>query len=188
MALNTLIKSLSIATFVCMNLMAVAQTKKTKSNPSPKIKSPVSVTEVNPGAGPIIKILEQGDEGIPLAFQWQLNADTVLKNGDVFRETITFSGGAVLNWYMADDSITLKKSLDKEYKVTSRFVGFSGETAAFNVSEENGILIFENPETHEQKRYKVMLNKARKKVITIKNLETGRIYLPAQFEGGNVSG
>lgn len=146
---STLIKSLSITAFICTNLIAAAQSPKSQLGPSPKIKSPVSVTEVNPGAGPIIKILSA---------------------------------------FLADDSTTLKRSMDKDYKVTSRFVSFSGETTAFNVSEDNGILIFENPETHEQKRYKVILNKARKKVITIKNIETGRICLPAPFEGGSISG
>jgi len=177
-----------VTALICFGLLAAAQTKKTKSTRLPRIESPSSATEVNPGAGPVIKILEQGDEGIPLAFQWQLNADTVLKKGDVIRETIAFSGGAILNLFMADDATTLKKSTDKEYKVTSRFVSFSGETAGFNVTEENGILILEHPENHEKKRYKATLDKARKKIISLENIETRKIYLPAPFEGGSVSG
>jgi len=185
---KTIIVNFSIAALIAIQLVAAAQTKKRKSLRPPKMIAPVAVTEVNPGAGPIIKILEQGEDGIPLAFQWQLNADTVLKSGDVFRETISFSGGAVLSSFMADDTTALKKSTDKEYRVTNRFVSFSGKTDAFNVTEENGILVLEHPETHEKLRYKVYLDKTRKKIIKIENLNTHRIYQPAEFEGASVSG
>lgn len=187
MTLKNLINFLSLAAFVGINLMATAQTKKNRSS-QPQLKPATAITETIPGRGPIITIIERGDEGIPLAFQWQLNADTVLKKGDVFRETIAFPGGAELNSFMADDSTTLKKSAEKEYKVTSRFVSFSGESASFSITEDKGMLILERPDTHVKKRYKVVLDRARKRIIRMEDMETHRVYLPATFEGGSVSG
>ncbi|MFX1707180.1 hypothetical protein PV783_24645 [Chitinophaga sp. CC14] len=184
---KNLMKSLSVAVFVCITLMAAAQTKKSKSS-QPKIKPPTAITETLSGRGPIITIIERGDEGIPLAFLWQLNADTVLKKGDVFREMISFPGTAVLNRFMADDTTALKRSTDKEYKVTSRFVSFSGENTSFSMTEDKGMLILESPETHLKKQFKVVLDKARKNIVKLQDVETGHIYLPAPFEGGSVSG
>jgi len=71
-------KYIFVTVLICVNLLAAAQTKKSKSS-QPKIKPPTAITETLPGRGPIIAIIERGDEGIPLAFLWQLNADTVLK-------------------------------------------------------------------------------------------------------------
>lgn len=179
-------KYIFVTVLICVNLLAAAQTKKSKS--SPKAKPPTAITETLSGRGPIIIIIERGDEGIPLAFLWQLNADTVLKKGDVFREMISFPGTAVLNRFMADDTTALKRSTDKEYKVTSRFVSFSGESTSFNITEDKGMLILESPETHVKKHFKVVLDKARKNIVKLQDVETGRIYLPAPFEGGSVSG
>lgn len=188
MTLKTLFVNINIVLLLSFHLNTIAQVKVTKSIAPKKIKAPVSVAKVNPGAGPIIKILENGDEGIPLAFLWQLNADTLLKKGDVFREMISFPGNAVLNRFMADDSITLQKSSEEDYAVTRRFVSFSGEDTTFNIIEDKGMLVLENVETHKTKRYKVVLDKARKKILKLQDTITGRIYLPTPFEGGSVSG
>jgi len=184
MPLKTLFAIISIVLLISFHLNTAAQTKKTKSIAPKKMKAPVSVAQ---GAGPIIKILEIGDEGIPLAFLWQLNADTLLKKGDVFREMISFPGKAVLNRFMADDSISLKKSTEEDYAVIRRFVSFSGMDTAFNVIEDKGMLVLENVETHQRRRFKVVLDKARKKILKLQDSITGRIYLPSPFEGGNVS-
>ena len=89
---------------------------------------------------------------------------------------------------MADDTTALKRSTDKEYKVTSRFVSFSGENTSFNMTEDKGMLVLESPETHVKKQFKVVLDKARKNIVKLQDVETGRIYLPAPFDGGSVSG
>lgn len=189
MTLKALFANINIVLLLSFNLNTIAQTKATKSIAPKKIKAPVSVSKANPGAGPIIKILENGDDdGIPLAFLWQLNADTLLKKGEVFREMISFPGKAVLNCLMADDSITLEKKSEKAYDVTRRFVSFSGKDTTFNIIEDKGMLVLENVETHKTKRYKVALDKARKKILKLQDTITGRIYLPAPFEGGSVSG
>lgn len=182
-----IINCLLVFAFICVSFLAEAQSSKLRPLRSPKSRKTNNPTERKSGTRQIIKILEQGDEGIPLAFEWQLNADTVLKAGDVFKETIAFSGGAVLNWFMADDSVTLQRSTSKDYKVTSRFVRFSGETAAFDVTEENGVLVLENIKTHEKQRYKIFFDKTGKGITRMESIETTRIYVPARFEGGSLA-
>nr|WP_068891194.1 hypothetical protein [Pedobacter panaciterrae] len=180
-----------IVLFTFFQLDASAQVKANKQVPPPKIKlSSLDSRKQQSNGSPVLKIIEQAMQELPLAFAWQINADTVLKADDVFREIIEFEGVANLRRSIAVDTVTLKKSMEKDYDVRWSFLKFSNDLTSYEFTQQKGkdILVFENTETHEKQYFKVFLDKSRKKILKLQHVATGHFYFPVQFEGGLVSG
>ncbi|MBB2147512.1 hypothetical protein [Pedobacter gandavensis] len=153
-------------------------------------ESPVDNRKVLVAASPILKLIDQAARTSPLAFVWQLNADTLVKSGDIFRELIEFDGAdATFRKAMVIDTVTLKKSSKADYDVKQNFYTFSTSLATYDISQQKGkpILIFLNPATKDQQYFKVFLDKAGKNILKIQSLSTKRIYLPTAFEGPMIS-
>ncbi|WP_316753064.1 hypothetical protein [Pedobacter gandavensis] len=136
---------------------------------------------------PILKLIKQAGE--PLAFAWQLNADTVLKAKDVFREVIEFTNGAEIRKAMAIDTVSLQKSSSAEYDVRRKFLRHYGNVTAYEITQQKGkpILVLEKADLEDKLYFKVFLDKTGKKILKIQRLSNGRFYLPTPFEGPTIS-
>ncbi|NQX43329.1 hypothetical protein HQN84_31055 [Pedobacter steynii] len=171
-------------------LVTTAQVKSKPLFLPPKIlKIDVDSRELALASSPLLKLIDRAGQESPLAFAWQLNADTLIKAKDVFREAIEFDGGATIRQAMAIDTVSLQKSSKPDYEVRRNFYSFSTNLAVYEVSQKKGkqILVLEKANSKDKHYFKVFLDKAAKKILKIQNLSTGRFYLPVPFEGPSIS-
>jgi hypothetical protein len=190
-------KGLSIPSFFVLTLLfaflglsARAQVKSKRLLLPPKIVKPVYESEKPASdSAPILKLIEKAAQEAPLAFAWQLNADTLVKAKDLFREIIEFDGGATVRKAMAIDTVRIKKTAEAGADVRQNFLSFSTSLAAYDISQQKGkpILVLANTRSDEKLYFKVFLDKAAKKILKIQNLSNGRFYFSVPFEGPTIS-
>lgn len=179
-------------TLACFSLTAKAQEEPKTSFflTDSKEESPVARWKRLRAASPILKLIDKAAEESPLAFVWQLNADTLVKEKDLFRELIEFDGGgATFRRSTVIDTVRLKKSSAADYNVLRNFYTYSGSLASYDISQQKGkpMLVFLNPKSNEKLYFKVFLDKAGKKILKIQNVSSKRFYLPTAFEGPTIS-
>jgi len=112
----------------------------------------------------------------PLLFQWEMNADTALKSGTVFKELIKLKAGETeVNSFYSTEPVTLKKvkaGTTSEAKIPKMITGIN----YYDASISKGIVtLAERGRTVLS--LKVVYDK-NKQVRYLKNIKNGALYRP----------
>ena len=122
---------------------------------------------------------------MPMLFQWEMNADTLLKAGTVFKELIKLTASETeVNSFYSTEPFTLKKvkpGTTSEAKIPKMVTGIN----YYNASLSKGIVtLAERGRTVLS--LKVVYDK-NKQVKYLKNLNSGALYRPLPSDPGPVA-
>lgn len=181
-----MLKNLLIIGFlICCPTCVFGQSKKPKTKPPPPPKyTPLKPTE--PAfKNEIEKILFKDS---PQSFAWKIDADAGnIPSGTLFKERVRldlrndftkFSIKARINFEYTTDALELKTGADIEELLIKSALIFKD----YSVTADKDILVLTNAKTKETERFKVFLDKARKKILKLQNLKNQMIYVPAETE------
>ncbi|MBF8455596.1 hypothetical protein IV494_00240 [Kaistella sp. G5-32] len=177
-------KLLVLVLLVSLQQTAFGQKSKLKQKtPPPKISKvediPPPIREIKQT---IYEKLFDSSEHPPLAFEWRLDADTLLAKGGIYRKHLEIgSDSGRLNKYEASNDFQIRKDyaydpLKQTYKLIFLDIKF-----------DKNIIITTDKKTGNVVKYKIFLNKAQTKVTKLENLKTKQIYSTGEFEGPTIS-
>lgn len=166
---------------ICISGSSYAQKKRTYQPPPPppKVKTLTHEEALYPN---IVERIIKTAETTP-CFRWYVNQikDTLLQPDELFTEIIEFTGDVESRSKFVIDSVNLEVGQTQIYK--SVMLELKGFKVKYN--KETIILIDEKNEK-KTRTFKVFLDQPKKNIIKMQEINTGRIYWPAKFEGPTI--
>jgi len=123
---------------------------------------------------PFQDTLSLQDYSSPILFQWEMNADTTLKPGTVFKELIKLTYGRTeVNGYYSEQALTIKKVKGIKNPQEIEIPKMITRVTYYDALISNGIVILKGSKVMS---LKIVYDK-NKQVKHLKDLDNGNIYL-----------
>jgi len=169
--------------FVVVASQSIAQTKSTKKT---RIKRPDII------APPEIVIPEKykTSENVPLfplAFAWQINADTTLAPNVIFREIIELNGDQVDSRVsFRDVEVKLKKSEQENYNVQNDVLSMFVKLVQYDAKIDQNMLYLTDRKNKILRTFKIFYDQ-HNHIERLQDLNTKKFYESTPFEGASPS-
>lgn len=153
----------------------------------PKINLPYSASKPKNNIMAIVK-----NNSFPLSFKFEINKDTIFLPNSEFAEIVEISGSE----YSEDLDVTIISrtavdTLKFEYNDGAKsdriLYSFYEKRKWCEANVNKEIMSAVDKESKEKTEFKVVLNKAKKKILYLENKATKRKYLPAEYEAPSPS-
>jgi hypothetical protein len=153
---------------ITLHFNSYSQKKKSRTVPPPP---PAKVVEFSRDT------LSLQEYGLPILFQWKMNADTTLKPGTDFKELIKLTYGQTeVNSFYSLEPLSLRRAKGGKNDLEIKIPKMITRVNYYDVAIVNGVIGFK-----ERGRLvmslKIVYDK-NKQVRHLKNLDNGAIYLP----------
>ncbi len=160
-----------LLTLMTLSLSSYSQQKKKRPVPLPPPKA--NIVELSQDT------LSLREFSSPILFQWELNADTTLKPGTVFKELIKLTYGRTeVNGDYSTKPVTLKKSKVAKEISDSKIPNTITRISYSDAEILNGIVILKG---ERMMSLKIFYDK-NKQVSYLKDLDNGAIYWHIQSD------
>lgn len=157
---------LIILVLMTCSFSSYSQKKKKNLTPQPPLMEQ---------APPFQDSLTLQEYSFPILFQWELNADTTLVPGTVFKELIKLTYGRTeVNGYYSLQPLTLKKVKGIKNAPEIEIPKMITRVTYYDAAISNGIVILKGSKVMS---LKIVYDK-NKQVKHLKDLDNGDIYLP----------
>lgn len=123
-----------------------------------------------------------------IAFNWMINEDTTLSGGTLYKEFIRFNSdeaGRIVR-YFTNTSVTIKKNSEPKVDDFPTVISSSVEYVDCAIRVEKNVVFLTAEKNQEVEKFRIILDKKKKRILKIQNLKTNRIYLPSASDDTRV--
>lgn len=176
--------------FIALQTFAFAQ--KTKVKKQVYFEGPPLTKEELLRKNPVYKIISKDE--IPVAFTWELAADTLLVKNTIYSETIILNcaerdcdrGSITTNYSNENFQMEKKVQLDKRENIIKGPITSYATNDAYDFNIVNDVITLKDPKSKKSKILKVTFSNNGKNIKWLEDIKTKRIYVPSHSFTGNL--